>query len=228
MAKASFGKSSVGRKVLMALSGLFLIVFLLQHVSINMLSVISADAFNEVSHFMGTNPLVQFVLQPVLIFGVVFHFAMGIKLDIENRKARPIKYKESGAAANASWMSRNMIVTGLVVLAFLALHFYDFWIPEINTKFIEGDMSGLLANGELRYHEELVHKFAHQPARVAIYVVAFILLSLHLMHGFQSAFQSMGANHRKYTPVIKKLGTLYAIAVPAGFVVVALYHFING
>ena len=228
MAKASFSKSSIGRKVLMALSGLFLIVFLLQHVSINMLSVISADAFNEVSHFMGTNPVVQFVLQPVLIFGVVFHFAMGIKLDIDNRKARPIKYAESGASENASWMSRNMILSGLVVLAFLGLHFYDFWIPEINTKFVQGDMSGLLPNGELRYHEELVHKFAGQPVRVGIYLLSFVLLSLHLMHGFQSAFQSMGANHKKYTPVIKKLGTLYAIVVPAGFVVVALYHFING
>jgi succinate dehydrogenase / fumarate reductase cytochrome b subunit len=228
MAKASFGKSSVGRKILMALSGLFLIVFLLQHLSINMLSVISADAFNEVSHFMGTNPIVQFVLQPILIFGVIFHFVMGIKLEIENKKARPIKYVESGAASNSSWMSRNMIITGLVVLAFLGLHFYDFWVHEITKKFIEGDMSGLGADGEFRYYSDVVGKFAGDPVRVGIYVLSFVLLSLHLMHGFQSAFQSMGANHKKYTPIIKKLGSLYAIVVPAGFVVVALYHFING
>jgi len=85
-------KSSIARKVAMALSGLFLVFFLLQHFSINLTSVFSKDAFNAASHFMGTNPLVQFALQPVLIFGVVFHFVMGFILEIQNRKARSVKY----------------------------------------------------------------------------------------------------------------------------------------
>jgi succinate dehydrogenase / fumarate reductase cytochrome b subunit len=199
--------SSIGKKVLMALTGFFLMLFLLQHLSINFLSVINADMFNEVSHFMGTNPLVQLVLQPILIFSVVFHFVWGMYLEYQNNQARDIKYAKYKGSANATWMSRNMIISGLAVLAFLAIHFYDFWLPEINTKYVQGDMSGMLhGTDHFRYHEELVAKFAHQPVRVILYVIAFVMLSLHLLHGFQSSFQSVGFNHSKYTPIIKKLG----------------------
>jgi succinate dehydrogenase / fumarate reductase cytochrome b subunit len=113
-----------------------------------------------------------------------------------------------------------------MIFLFFGLHFYDFWFPELNTKFIMGDMSGLNPEGGFRYFEELQHKFI-DPIRVGLYVISFIFLSLHLMHGFQSAFQSVGFRHNKYTPIIKKLGTLYAIAIPAGFVFIALFHFIN-
>lgn len=223
MANSALIKSSLARKYWMAASGLFLIIFLTQHFTINFLSVVSEDAFNNTSHFMGTNPLVQYILQPILLAGVLFHFIMGFVLEIQNRKARPVKYAINSPSANSSWMSRNMIVTGIMVLLFLGLHFYDFWIPEIKTKYINGDMSGLNTNGNYRYYEELVHKFA-DPVRVVIYVLSFIFLSLHLLHGFQSAFQSLGARHPKYTPLIKKLGNLFAVAIPFGFIVIALYH----
>lgn len=219
------GMTSVSRKILMALSGFFLLVFLLQHFTINFLSVVSPEKFNTTSHFMGTNPLVQYLLQPILAFGVFFHLIMGIKLELQNKSARPVKYAMDKPSANSSWMSRNMIITGLMILFFLGLHFYDFWMPELNTKFIQGDMSGLNAHGELRYHEELVAKFAGQPVRVILYCLAFVFLSLHLMHGFQSAFQSVGFRHNRYTPWIKKLGTLYAVVVPLGFIIIAIYHF---
>ena len=129
--------SSIARKLAMALSGVFLVLFLGQHFTINMTSVISEKTFNSISHFMGTNPLVQFVLQPILIFGVLFHFIMGFVLEIKNRKSRSIKYTAFNGAANASWVSRNMILSGIVILSFLGLHFYDFWFPEINYKYIE-------------------------------------------------------------------------------------------
>src|SRR5690606_39592150 len=106
---SGFFKSSIGRKVAMALSAIFLMIFLLQHFAINVLSVFSADAFNEVSHFMGTNFLVQFVFEPILIFGVVFHFVMGFILEIRNNKARQIAYVKNHGSANSTWMSRNMI-----------------------------------------------------------------------------------------------------------------------
>lgn len=217
--------SSIGRKIFMALTGFFLMFFLLQHMLINMLSVISPTAFNETSHFMGTNPLVQFLLQPVLIFGVLAHFIMGITLELQNRKARDVRYAVNNAAANSTWMSRNMIISGLLVLAFIGLHFYDFWIPEITTKYINGDVSGL-HNGEFRYYHELVEKF-HDPVRVILYLVAFVFLALHLLHGFQSSFQSVGFNHSKYTPVIKKLGNIYAILIPALFIFIAIFHFLS-
>ncbi|MBD3636018.1 MAG: succinate dehydrogenase cytochrome b subunit [Crocinitomicaceae bacterium] len=218
-------KTSVARKILMALSGFFLLLFLLQHLTINSLSVVSEDVFNNVSHFMGTNWIVQFLLQPVLLFGVIFHLVMGLYLDIQNQRARNIKYAQNNPGTNSSWMSRNMKITGIMILLFLGLHFADFWIPELNTKFIEGDMSGMKESGfGLRYFEELQHKFT-EVWRVAIYVLAFVFLSLHLLHGFQSAFQSVGFNHNKYTPWIKKLGNLYAIVVPLGFIIIAIYHY---
>ena len=225
MNKSTF-YTSIGYKVLMALSGLFLMFFLLQHLVINSLSVISPDAFNEASHFMGTNPLVQFLLQPILIFGVVFHFIMGFFLDLRNRKSRTISYAYNKPSANSSWVSRNMIISGLTVLAFLGIHFVDFWIPEISTKYISGDMSGLSSNGEFRYFHELHEKFSALP-RVIAYIVAFVFLSLHLLHGFQSSFQSVGVSTNKTRLTFYKIGTIFALIVPIGFIFIALFHFLT-
>ena len=216
-----FFSSSIGRKFAMALSALFLIVFLLQHFTINVTSTFSANLFNELSHFMGTNPLVQFVLQPILIFGVVFHFVMGFVLEIKNRNSREESYAMSKGNANSSWMSRNMIWSGLFILFFLGFHFYDFWFPEMNYKYIQ-----FKPEDPDRYYEEVVHMF-HNPIRTIIYSLSFVFLALHLLHGFQSSFQSIGARHSKYTPLIKKLGRLYAYAIPAGFIFIALFHYLN-
>lgn len=212
--------STILRKVAMALSGLFLMLFLLQHFAINITSVFSETIFNQFSHFMGTNPLVQFILQPILIFGVIFHFVMGFVLDIQNRRARGTRYAVYKGNANASWVSRNMLISGGTVLAFLVLHFYDFWVPEMNYKYVE-----VLPLDPNRYFEELVHKF-HSPFRVAIYALSFVFLSLHLMHGFASSFQSMGINN-KYSKTIKSFTTLFSIIVPLGFIFIALFHHLN-
>ncbi|WP_223032565.1 succinate dehydrogenase cytochrome b subunit [Hanstruepera marina] len=216
--------SSIGRKIAMALSAFFLMIFLLQHFVINSLSVINPDTFNEVSHFMGTNWLIQYIMQPVLIFGVVFHFIMGFILEIKNRRARQISYAKNNGAANSTWMSRNMIYSGMVILAFIVLHFIDFWFPEINTKYIQGDMSGM-HNGEFRYFHELQEKFL-SPARVAAYVIAFVFLALHLLHGFTSAFQSMGSTAGR-KKAMQNFGKAYAIIIPLGFIIIALYHHLN-
>ena len=175
---SSLLSSTIFRKVTMALSGLFLMVFLAQHFIINITSVFSATIFNQFSHFMGTNALVQFVLQPILIGGVIFHFVLGFVLELQNSSARGTKYTVFKGSTNASWVSRNMIISGATVLAFLGLHFYDFWVPEINYKYIE-----FLPEDPNRYHEELVHKF-DDLGRVIIYVISFFFLSLHLLHGF--------------------------------------------
>lgn len=218
--------SSIARKVAMALSALFLIIFLIIHLAVNVTSLFSAELFNDMSHFMGTNPLIQFAMQPVLIFGVVFHFVMGFVLEIRNKSARNVKYAKFNGAASASWASRNMIVSGAVILAFIVLHFIDFWIPELNTKYILGDMSGILPGHDgYRYFEELQHKFVPMW-RVAAYVVAFVLLGIHLMHGFQSAFQSMGFNN-KYSKCVIAFGKGYSILVPLGFIIIALFHHFN-
>ena len=209
--------SSIGRKVAMALSGIFLVLFLTQHFSINLLSVFSKSMFNQVSHFMGNNPIVQFILQPILIFGVLFHFVMGFVLEIKNSKSRKVKYFTYKGRANASWMSRNMIFSGIVILSFLGLHFYDFWFPEMNYKYVE-----VLPLDQNRYFDELVHKFV-SPTRVIIYVISFIFLSLHLFHGFASSFQTVGVNN-KYSVYIKKITTTFSIVVPFGFIFIAIFH----
>jgi succinate dehydrogenase / fumarate reductase cytochrome b subunit len=218
MANSSFLKSSIAKKVAMALSGLFLIMFLALHFFINLTSVFSPDTFNEMSHFMGYNPLIQFVMQPILVAGVVFHFVMGIVLERKNQNARPVAYAKYNGAANASWASRNMIVSGLVVLAFIGLHFYDFWVQEIVYKYVDGN-----AIETTRYYPELVAKF-ESPIRTGLYCLAFVLLSVHLWHGFNSSFQSVGFNN-KFSKSLHKLGYAFAIVVPFGFIFIALFHF---
>lgn len=220
-------KSSIGRKFAMAISALFLMIFLLQHFAINLTSIFPNEGktFNALSHFMGTNPVIQYAIQPILLIGVIFHFVMGFVLEAKNWGARKISYAKNNGAANSTWMSRNMIWSGGFILVFLIIHFIDFWFPEINTKYIVGDMSGTLPNGEFRYYEELVHKF--EPIwRVALYCLGFVFLALHLLHGFNSAFQSVGANN-KYTKGLKGFGKAYAILIPLGFIFIALFHHFN-
>ena len=205
----------------MALSGLFLILFLGQHFTINITSVFSQTTFNFISHFMGNNPIVQFILQPILIFGVVFHFVMGFILQIKNSRSRSVKYVSFKGSANASWVSRNMIITGIVVLSFLGLHFYDCWVPEMKYKYVE-----ILPLDPDRYYGELVHKF-HNPVRVGIYVLSFAFLALHLYHGFASSFQSVGLNN-KYTRGMKLFTVAFSVVIPVGFIFVAIFHHLNG
>ena len=212
--------TSIGKKFAMAISAIFLMIFLLQHFIINITSVFSEDIFNMLSHFMGTNPLVQFILQPILIAGVLFHFIMGFYLEIKNRKAAKYEYQKEKGSANSTWMSRNMITSGLVILAFLVLHFIDFWVPEMNYKYIE-----FLPEDPNRYYEELVHKFEN-PLRVAMYCISFVLLALHLLHGFTSSLRSMGTN-KSYVSSAKTAGIVYSIGIPLGFCVIAIFHYLN-
>lgn len=218
--------SSVGRKFAMALSAFFLMIFLVMHVSINFTSVFSEELFNNLSHFMGTNPIIQGLMQPVLIVGVVFHFVMGFILEAKNKASRGVAYASNSAKDNSTWVSRNMLLTGVVILAFLVLHFYDFWVHEMTVKYIDGDMSGLIdpnnAESGFRYFEELQHKFV-DPWRVALYSISFVLLALHLLHGFNSAFQSIGANN-KYVKALKGFSKVYSIGIPALFIFIALFH----
>ena len=220
MAKSSVLSSSIAKKVAMALSGLFLISFLALHFSINLTSVFSEEVFNSSSDFMGYNPLIQYVMQPVLAFGVMFHFVMGFVLEIKNNAARPISYAKNNGAANSSWASRNMIISGSVVLAFLGLHFYDFWFPEMDYKYIQA-----LPQDPTRYYDELVHKF-ESPVRTGLYCLAFVLLFLHLWHGFNSSMQSVGFNN-KFSRALHKLGYAFAVIVPFGFIFIALFHHFN-
>ena len=219
---AGLFKTSVARKVAMALSALFLILFLIIHLAVNLTSVISENTFNELSHFMGTNPLIQFAMQPVLLAGVIFHFVMGFVLEIQNKRARGSeKYYAYNGGANSSWMSRNMIITGVMILLFLGLHLWDFWVGEMNYKYIEFNEPN-----PTRYYHELIEKF-HEPVRVGMYVLCFVFLCLHLLHGFQSAFQSMGWKDDARKKLISQVGNWYSYIICGGFIFIALFHYIK-
>lgn len=223
---AALFKTSVARKVAMALSALFLILFLIMHLAVNFTSVVSADLFNELSHFMGTNPIVQTLLQPILLLGVIFHFVMGFVLEIQNKRSRGnVAYAKYNGGANSTWMSRNMIISGAFILIFLFIHLADFWVHEMSVKYIEGDISGMI-NGEYRYYEDLVEKMS-ATWRVIAYCIGFVFLYLHLLHGFQSSFQSMGWKDDKRKKFISNVGNVYAFIICGGFIFVALYHYFN-
>lgn len=209
--------ASILKKVLMALSGIFLMIFLMQHLAINLTSLIpdGGRTFNKISHFMGYNPVVQFVLQPILMFGVCFHFTMGIFLEYQNKKARKSKYVYH--KTRSSWISKNMIITGLVVLAFLLLHFYDFWLPEMDYKYISQVLPA-----EDRYFHELQEKF-HNAYRTIIYCISFILLGLHLNHGLASSFQSVGVSSTRQQ-TLKMISIIYSLLISIGFITVAIFH----
>lgn len=224
---AKLFKTSIARKVAMALSALFLIVFLVIHLAVNLTSVFSAELFNELSHFMGTNPIVQALMQPVLMLGVIFHFVMGFVLEFQNRKARGANaYARYNGAANSTWMSRNMIYSGGFILIFLGIHLVDFWLHEMTVKYVQGDMTGLGADGGYRYYDDLVVAMS-ATWRVIAYCVGFVFLYLHLIHGFQSSFQSIGLKDDKRKKFISNCGKIYSAIICGGFMLVALYHYFN-
>ncbi len=213
-------QSSIIKKFLMALSGIFLMIFLLQHLSINLTSLIpdNGKTFNKISHFMGYNPFVQYLLQPILIIGVCFHFLMGFILEYQNRIARQKKYIYH--KTNSSWISRNMIITGLVILAFLALHFYDFWIPEIQYKYINTE-----ALNPSKYFHELQEKFYGNTIRTSLYCLSFVFLGMHLNHGLSSSFQSLGVLNKKEKK-LRFIATSYSFFISIGFIFIALFHYL--
>lgn len=227
---ARFYSSSVGRKFMMALTGFFLMVFMLVHLGLNLtLFAGSTDCsgnplpkeeilFNQGSHFMATNPLIQ-VMQYVLAFGFIYHIFLGIVLTIKNRKARGHeRYVVNNFAANTPLNSRTMIYTGIIILLFLILHLYNYFVP------IKAGHAEELPLGDY----ELVTTLFKEWYYTLIYVVAFILLGFHLSHGFASAFQSVGFRHRIYTPIIKKVGVVYFYFIAIGFSAIAIFFFLKG
>jgi succinate dehydrogenase / fumarate reductase cytochrome b subunit len=189
------------------------------HLFVNLLSLglfwDGRELFNAGCHFMASNPLIQ-VMQYVLAAGFIVHIGMGIKLTLQNNAARPIKYAYDKPELNSSPSSRNMIVSGLLVLLFLVIHMKDFFIQ---IKF--NDLGGFPSDYDL-----LLSVFEN-PFYVGIYLFAFVALGIHLNHGFQSAFQSLGLNHSKYNPLIKATGSAFCIVIAVGFSSIAILHFIN-
>ncbi|MBC6368374.1 succinate dehydrogenase cytochrome b subunit [Algoriphagus sp. AK58] len=213
-------KSTLGRKLIMALTGLFLILFLTGHVSGNLLLFKGdgGEAFNIYAKFMTTNPAVK-ILSYLTYISVIGHIIYSILLTQQNKSARPVGYAESKASTNSTWSSRNMGVLGTIILIFLVVHLQGFW-----AKMHWGEVP-MVTYGEEEYKNLflIVSEAFKQEWLVALYVVSMGFLGFHLSHGFASAFQTLGLNHKKYSPAIKAIGQAYCIVVPVLFASMPLY-----
>ena len=218
MAKGIFSYS-IGKKLIMGLTGMFLILFLIVHCGINSLIFLNdgGETFNRAAEFMSHNWLIR-TLEVGLFLGFILHIIQSLILTLENKKARKIGYAVSNANANSKWYSRSMGLLGTLILIFLILHLKHFWVVSRFTDHI--------SSGEETLYDEMKEVFAN-PIVVVIYVLAQISLAYHLMHGFQSAFQTLGLNHKKYTPIIKKIGTIYAIIIPLLFALMPIVMYLG-
>ncbi len=214
--------SSLGKKLLMSVTGIFLIVFVTVHVSGN--SLLFKDdgglAFNAYSQLMSSNPLIQLVSK-VNYALILLHVVLAIVLTIKNRSARTQGYAIPGGNISSSWASRNMTILGIVLLVFLLIHLRGFWY-EMHF----GSLS-LDSNGNKDLYALVVAAYSRWWY-VAIYVISMVSLAFHLNHGFSSAFQSLGINHTKYTPIIEGVGRIFSILVPLIFALMPIYLFFKG
>ena len=273
MAKSALLKSSIAKKYWMALTGLFLCLFLAGHLAGN-LQLIFSDAlhFNQYALFMTSNPAVK-LLSYLTYISILFHAVDGILLTIQNKKARPIGYAKTNPGANSSTSSRNMAVLGTLILVFIVTHMVNFWakmhfddkfplqtitieaqgqkqefylttdggyipVAQVNstglviknkTEFFDSVANVKMKEGYKDLHKITVAFFKDPKTGLIatlLYVLAMAVLSFHLLHGFQSAFQSLGLNNPKYTPGIKLFGRMFAIVVPLLFAIIPTYiHF---
>ncbi len=211
--------SSIGKKFIMAVTGISLILFLIFHLAGNLTLFAGPEAFNGyVEKLEGIKPIIRIIEVPLaLVF--IFHIFNGVRLWWENRKARPEKYAVNGQSKNTNVFSRTMIYSGSIVFIFLVLHLATFWVAF--------NFTGEPHEKAYAYYGVVADWFQHLWY-VAVYVVAVILLGFHLNHGFQSAFQTFGWNHKKYFPIIEKIGTIYAIVMSVGFASMPIYFYLNG
>lgn len=248
--------SSLGKKIIMSLTGLFLCTFLVVHMLGN-LQLFYQDAglsFNKYAVFMTTNPLIKTVSY-LLYFTILFHAFKGLYLAYKNQKARPVRYAVYNGAGNSHWTSRNMGILGTIILVFIVVHMSDFWyeykfghVPY--TRYVTDLTTGKLIQVEnmpetftmatkmeesidgfnkitiiKNLYLEVSEEFKNLPL-VLLYIASMFAVSFHLYHGFKSAFQSLGLNHRKYNGLINFLGIwVFSIAIPLSFAAMPVYFF---
>jgi succinate dehydrogenase / fumarate reductase cytochrome b subunit len=217
--------SSIGKKLLMALTGTFLILFLLVHLIGNLQLLIpdNGKTFNEYAHFMGHNKLIQVISIGNFIF-ILLHIIVSITLTIANKKARPVGYVYQAKNPKSSATSRNMMILGSIILIFLVLHLSHFYAKSKFGGLAEIELTGGIKGHDLYRETKAVFS---QVWIVAVYAICMIGVAFHLLHGFQSAFQTFGLNHKKYTPMIKSVGVGFAILVPFLYALIPLIIYLQ-
>ncbi len=221
---SKFLTSSIGRKLIMSLTGLFLVLFLVVHLigNVQLLFDDAGKSFNVYADMMANNPLIKFV-SIGLYFFILLHAVQGVLLWLKNKSAKGQGYAVN-SNESASWASKNMAMLGILVFAFLCIHMGDFWFKMKFTDDLGmtnyADMDHQVRNLYIKVYETFSTWWL-----VLIYVIGVLALAIHLQHGFQSAFQTLGLNHKKYTPMIQTIGNIYSFVVPFGFIIIPIIYF---
>jgi succinate dehydrogenase / fumarate reductase cytochrome b subunit len=205
-------KQSIGKKFVMAVTGLFLILFLFEHIIGNYYLFAGAESFDRYVGALESLGYITPILEIILGLAFIIHIIYGIWLWIGNAKATPIKYEVNGSKENASFTSRYAVYLGLLILLFLIIHLINFWY---HYRFMDYNLYNTVTG------------LFKDPYYLAFYIFTFIVLGMHIHHGFQSAFQTLGWNHPKYFPFIKKFGTFLAVVFAVGFSIIPIYYYFH-
>jgi succinate dehydrogenase / fumarate reductase cytochrome b subunit len=225
---SNFLTTSIGKKFLMSLSGFFLISFLSVHLTANLFLLAGSDAFNEASHFMGTNPVIQ-IMQPVLALGFILHIFYASFLTLQNRKARPESYAKVDQRNSSKWESRNMYILGTVVLTFLVIHLINFfWKIKFTGSDLlkEVDVNGVEMENAYSLVTSLFMSGTLGFIYSGIYILGAVALGLHVNHGFWAAFQTLGLSNNIWRNRLEVLGSIFALIIASGFSIIPLYFLI--
>ncbi|MCF8239709.1 MAG: succinate dehydrogenase cytochrome b subunit [Saprospiraceae bacterium] len=219
-----FLKSSIGQKLIMSLTGLFLILFLVVHLigNLQLLAEDGGESFNVYARFMTSNPLIK-TISYGLYFFILLHTWQGIVLWFKNRAARGKEgyaVKKTRAVGTSAVLSSRMAWLGIIVFVFIVIHMVQFWLQMKLGNVQMATYPG--HDGEYKDLFVMVIDAFKNPAFVIFYVICMYVIGLHLWHGFQSSFQTLGLNHKKYTPLIKGIGKVYSILIPAGFAIIPI------
>lgn len=212
--------SSVGKKLVMGFTGIFLILFLIVHVALNacIWAMDGGEMFNKGAHFMGGN-VVPRILEIGLFAGIILHIVQGYMLEIQNRSARGTKYAVDYGNNGSKWYSRSMALLGTLLLMFLIMHIYHFWLPNRSNQ-------GFLLGEEINLFETMKEVFQELWIVIA-YVAGCISLGYHLAHGFQSAFKTIGVHNKRYHGMLSTVGYAFAIVIPLGFAMMPISFYLG-
>lgn len=217
MKKSVFSLSSLSHKYVMAMAGIFLMLFLISHLLTNLLMLMGdgGKAFDSAVEFLSSNPFIK-ITEYVLFAGFIIHILLGVVIWIRNQKARPVGYHVA-LKSETSAFSKFMFHTGVIIFVFLIIHLSNFFFVKLGLVPVPD-----FADGSHDFYAMAVVLFKNHWYSL-IYIISFVFLGFHLKHAFQSAFQSLGLSHSKYTPAIKVIGTIYALIISIGFAIIPLY-----
>ena len=228
---SGFISSSIGKKLFMSITGLFLVMFLLVHLTANLALLLGPETFNIVSHFMGTNPLIQ-LMQPALALGFILHIIYATILTLQNQKARGDEsYSKVVNGHQSSWASKNMYILGGMILSFLVLHIVNFfWKIKVTGSPLlsEVEVDGVMMENAYALVVGLFTDASLGMVYSAVYALGAIALGFHLTHGFWSAFQTIGFSNDVWRKRLTVVGYLFAFLVGGGFAIIPIFLMLFG